>query len=68
MTAMLLERFDFALAEPHAGGFACTLVLPMKPGLMVRFTPRAAQYAIVSSLTFLRWWRGTHGKRWCSTW
>ena len=43
VTAMLLERFDFALAEPHAGGFACTLVLPMKPGLMVRFTPRAAQ-------------------------
>ena len=42
ITAMLLHSFDFTLAEPHDGGYGSTIVLPMKPGLMVSLTPRAA--------------------------
>ena len=41
VTAMLLHHFEFALAEPHAGGYVSTVVLPMSPGLMVRLTPRS---------------------------
>lgn len=40
ITACLLHSFDFELAVPHAGGYESTLVLPMRPGLMVRLTPR----------------------------
>ena len=41
VTAMLLHAFDFALAEPHDGGYSSTIVMPMRDGLKVRLTPRA---------------------------
>lgn len=40
VTNLLLRAFDFSLAEPHAGGYVSTLVLPLKPGLMVHLKPR----------------------------
>ena len=40
ITGMVLGAFDVFLAEPHAGGYTSTLVLPMRPGLRVTVTPR----------------------------
>ena len=40
VTNMLLQSFDFSLTVPHDGGYESTLVLPMRPGLMVTLTPR----------------------------
>lgn len=40
VTAMLLHAFDVSLATPHAGGYQSTVVLPMRPGLMVHLEPR----------------------------
>jgi cytochrome P450 len=40
ITGLLLTAFDVELAVPHAGGYQTSIVLPMRPGLMVRLTPR----------------------------
>lgn len=39
ITGMLLTNFKIELASKHDGGYASTLVLPMKPGLNIKLTP-----------------------------
>lgn len=43
VTALVLHHFDIKLAEPHPGTYTSTLVLPMRPGLKMVFTPRESK-------------------------
>jgi fatty acid omega-hydroxylase len=38
--AILLQRFDFKVANDHKGTYESTLVLPMKPGLFMNITEK----------------------------
>ena len=40
ITGLLLMSFDLERAAPHNGEYQTSIVLPMKPGLMVKLTPR----------------------------
>jgi len=48
ITALVLTHFDYT-AEAHAGGYKSTLVLPMNPGLRIRFTQRQGTAATGST-------------------